>query len=145
MKDISGLVFVDTSVWILAFKGQNKKISLLIDYLLKENRVAVSGIVTLELSYGVKNQKEFKELKEEMKSLVWLETDEKVWERAYSIAFQARRKGITVPSTDILIVALAIENNCALLHSDKHFDVLSKEGVGLDPKKNRSFLSDKTN
>lgn len=140
MKDISGLVFIDTSAWILAFKGQNKKISLLVDYLLKENRVAASGIVTLELSYGVNDKKEFKELKEEMKSLVWLETDGKVWERAYSIAFQARRKGITVPSTDILIAALAIENNCTLVHSDKHFDVLSKVNLGLAPKKNKSFL-----
>jgi predicted nucleic acid-binding protein len=138
MKGISGLVFIDTSAWILAFKGKNKRLSLLVDYLLKENRVAVSGIVTLELSYGVKSKKEFKELKEEMKSLVWLETDEKVWERACSMAFQARRKGITIPSADILIATLVIENNCTLLHSDKHFDILSKEGLGLDPEKIKS-------
>ena len=140
MKDTSSLVFIDTSAWILAFKGKNKKLSLLLDYLLKENRVATSGLVMLELSYGIKNQKEFKELKEEMKSLVWLEINEKIWERAYSIAFQARRKGVTVPSTDILIAALVIENNCTLLHSDKHFNVLSRKGLGPIPKKNKSFL-----
>jgi len=92
------------------------------------------------LSYGIKNQKEFKELKEEMKSLIWLEISEKVWNRSYSIAFQARRKGITIPSTDILISALVIENNCNLIHSDKHFNILSKKGLGLLPKKNKSFL-----
>jgi predicted nucleic acid-binding protein len=140
MKDISDLTFIDTSAWILAFKGAEAKLSLLVDYLLKENSVATSGIITLELSYGIKNQKEFKELKEEMKSLIWLEMSEEVWDRAYSIAFQARRKAITVPATDILISALVIENNCTLLHSDKHFNILSKEGLGPLPKKNISFL-----
>lgn len=140
MRDMSGLVFVDTSAWILAFKGLNKKLSLLIDYLLKENRVATSGIVILELSYGVKNQKEFRELKEEMKSLIYLETSEKIWDKASSTAFHARKKGITVPSTDILISALASENDCTLVHSDKHFNILSREGLGLDPEKNKSFI-----
>ena len=140
MKGLSGLVFVDTSAWILAFKGANKELSLLIDYLLKENRVATSGIVILELSYGVKNQREFKELKEEMKSLIYLETDENVWDKAYSTAFHARRRGITVPSTDILISALAAENDCTLLHSDKHFDILSREGLGLAPERIKGFL-----
>ena len=140
MKDISGLVFVDTSAWILAFKGSNKKLSLLIDYLLKENRVATSGIVILELSYGAKNQKEFKELKEEMKSLIYLEANDKIWDKASSTAFHARKKGITVPSTDILISALASENDCTLIHSDKHFNILSREGLGLAPEKNKSFI-----
>jgi predicted nucleic acid-binding protein len=140
MKEMSGLVLIDTSAWILAFKGINNKLSLLVDYLLKENRVATSGIVVLELSFGVKKKKEFTELKEEMNSLIYLETKENVWSRAYLIAFEARRKGITVPSTDILISALAIENNCTLLHSDKHFNILSKEGVGLPPEQNKSFL-----
>jgi len=140
MKGLSGLVFVDTSAWILAFKGANKELSLLIDYLLKENRVATSGIVILELSYGVRNQREFKDLREEMESLIYLKTSENVWNKAYSTAFHARRKGITVPSTDILISALAAENDCTLLHSDKHFDILSREGLGLAPERIKSFL-----
>jgi predicted nucleic acid-binding protein len=140
MKDISGLVFVDTSSWILAFKGVDKKLSFLVDYLLKENRVATSGIVILELSYGVKSQREFRELKEEMKSLVYLEASENVWDKAYSTAFHARKRGITVPSTDILISALAAENDCTLLHSDKHFDILSREGLGLAPERIKGFL-----
>jgi predicted nucleic acid-binding protein len=141
MKEISDLTFIDTSAWILAFKGAEERLSLLVDYLLKGNRVATSGIVTLELSYGIKSQKEFKELKEEMKSLIWLEITEKVWETAYSIAFQSRRKGITVPATDILISALVIENNCTLLHSDNHFNILSKEGLGPSSNKNINFLT----
>jgi predicted nucleic acid-binding protein len=140
MKDISGLVFIDTSSWILAFKGVDKKLSFLVDYLLKENRVATSGIVILELSYGVKSQREFRELKEEMKSLVYLEASENVWDKAYSTAFHARKRGITVPSTDILISALAAENDCTLLHSDKHFDILSREGLGLAPERIKGFL-----
>jgi predicted nucleic acid-binding protein len=140
MKDISGLVFIDTSSWILAFKGVDKKLSFLVDYLLKENRVATSGIVILELSYGVKSPREFRELKEEMKSLVYLEASENVWDKAYSTAFHARKRGITVPSTDILISALAAENDCTLLHSDKHFDILSREGLGLAPERIKGFL-----
>ena len=138
VRDIYGLVFVDTSAWILALKGEHKEAVRLIDHLLAENRVATSGIVVLELSYGIKTKKDFKELVDEMESLKWLEMDAKVWRKAYSLAYQSRRKGITVPAVDVLIAALVIENNCKLVHADNHFNKLSE--VGFIPEKIHSYL-----
>jgi len=58
-----------------------------------------------------------------------LEVRDGVWERAYRLAYRARREGLTVPSLDILIAALAAEHNCGLLHADRHFILLVDRGL----------------
>jgi predicted nucleic acid-binding protein len=37
-----------------------------------------------------------------------------------------RRKGISVPSTDLIIAASAIKGDYTLLHQDHHFDLIAK-------------------
>jgi predicted nucleic acid-binding protein len=44
------------------------------------------------------------------------------------ISFNLRRKGITIPTTDLIIAGLAIENECQILTLDPHF----KSIPGLD-------------
>ena len=53
-------------------------------------------------------------------------TDEIIWETAYDLAFKLRRKGVTVPNTDILIAACALSENCILMHADNHFDLITR-------------------
>jgi tRNA(fMet)-specific endonuclease VapC len=45
---------------------------------------------------------------------------------ASNVYRQTRKKGRTVPSTDALIAAAAIENNLSLLTLDKHFTLIAK-------------------
>jgi len=43
------------------------------------------------------------------------------WVEAGRISFMLRRKGIIIPTTDLIIAALALENNCMVLTLDSHF------------------------
>jgi predicted nucleic acid-binding protein len=49
-----------------------------------------------------------------------------IWDKASLLAFKLRRKGITVPHTDVLIAECAILEGCVLLHADRHFDIIAQ-------------------
>ena len=140
------LTLIDTSAWILALrKGDSLRAKDEVDRQVLENRAATSGIIMLELLSGTRTKREYQELKEDLGALIQLETPAKIWERASHLAYALRRKGITVPSTDILIItAIAMENGCILLHADRHFDLIAEQELALTPSDVRSLLQEET-
>jgi len=122
----NNLFLVDTSVWILALrKGFLPEAKDRIAYLLKENAIITSDMIKLELLGGIKEKKEFQRLKSRLDALEMVETNTSLWERAYDLAFSLRRKGITVPYTDILIAASALMLDATIVHADSHFDLIT--------------------
>jgi len=122
---------IDTSAWILALRPQGtQRARHAVALALADGTAATTGIVQLELLSGAKTQKEFRELQEDLSALSQLETTPQVWEAAFRLAYALRRKGVTVPTTDVLVMAVAKENRCALLHADRHFDLMVQHGVG---------------
>lgn len=121
------LFLVDTSAWLFALRKEfNPLIKDRLNQLLKENRVLTAGMIKLELLGGTKTEKEFQRLKMRLDALEECETGTSLWERAYSLAFQLRRKGVTIPYTDILIAATALNHDLTLLHVDAHFDLATQ-------------------
>ena len=128
----NNLFLVDTSAWLFALrKDFIPEVKDRIDYLLKENAIITTGIIKLELLGGTKTQNEFQRLKTRLDSLDMVETDTALWEEAYQISFELRRKGITVPYTDILIAACALISESTVVHADAHFDLMTKH-IGLN-------------
>ena len=123
----NNLFLVDTSAWLLALrKNFLPKVKDRIDHLLKEDVVITTGIVKLEILGGTKTEREFQRLKTRLDALDAVETDVGLWDRAYGLAFKLRRKGVTLPYTDILIAACALNARAIILHADAHFDLISK-------------------
>ena len=121
------LFLVDTSAWIFALrKDFLPAIKDRIEYLLKENVIFTTGLVKLELLGGTKSKSEFQRLKLRLDALDSVEWDSALWENAYNLAFDLRRKGITVPYTDILIASCALKIGAILVHADAHFDLMQK-------------------
>ncbi len=130
-KQRPAVTLIDTSAWIPALrKGGSTRARNMVSRLIAENRAATAGIIKLELLAGTKTEKEYRELKEELEALVQLQITTDVWDRASHIAYRLRRKGVTVPTVDALIAALAAENDCKLLHADRHFDLMIPHGIG---------------
>lgn len=118
---------VDTSIWIFALrKDPVPQIRDRIDGLLKEDAVVTAGIIKLEILSGAKTEKEYNRLKSRLDALESLQTDESVWQTACKHGFALRRKGMTIPSTDILIATCAVQAGVILLHADAHFDLMVK-------------------
>jgi predicted nucleic acid-binding protein len=82
-------------------------------------------MIKLELLGGTKEEKEFQRLKVRLDELDILETNTSLWEYAYNLAFRLRRKGITVPYTDVLIGSSALMTDAIVVHADSHFDLMS--------------------
>ena len=118
---------IDTSAWLLALRKNFLSTAKdRIDHLLKEDVVITTGMVKLELLGGTKTTSEFQRLKARLDALDAVETDMQLWVRAYELAFNLRKMGITIPYTDISIAACALHANAIILHADAHFDLISK-------------------
>ena len=120
-------VLIDTSAWILALRPDGSpEAREEVRRLLESSRAATAGIVMLELLSGTRSQREFRELREELGALRLLDITSATWERAYRLGYDLRRAGLTIPSVDVLIAALALEHECSLLHADRHFDLIAE-------------------
>jgi predicted nucleic acid-binding protein len=120
------LFLVDSSAWILALKKDAVPlVKQRIAQLLRETSVAITGIIKLEILGGAKTPKEFRRLQSRLDALDCIETDASLWDSSCELAFKLRRKGVTVPYTDILIAACAIQSRAVLVHADTHFDLIA--------------------
>ncbi len=97
--------------------------------MLKNNPVVTTGIINLEIISGARTKKEFQRLKDRFNALDLIESDESIWQKACELGFNLRRKGVTVPHTDILSAACALQSGSIIVHADAHFDMMAKHAV----------------
>ncbi|MBW1714614.1 MAG: PIN domain-containing protein [Deltaproteobacteria bacterium] len=115
-------VLVDTSIWIEYFNKPDSRAGESLENLLREGRVFCAGVVLAELLQGAKIEREFKLILESMTALPFLETTLNTWIEAGRISFSLRKKGITIPVTDIILASLALESHCLVFTLDPHFN-----------------------
>lgn len=124
---MSEKILVDTSLWIEALKKDcPEKIREMIFKAIDEDSAFIAGIIMVELLSGAGTVKKYEQLKNNLEALIYLDTTSDVWGKTAEIAFTLKRKGINVPSGDILIAALAINYDLRLIHMDKHFELIGK-------------------
>ncbi len=123
------LWLVDTSVWIevMPSRGAIPELRERLDMLIAEDQVATTGMILLELLGGARSDDEYQRLLDLMSALHVLNADEQIWQKASRLAFELRRKGLTIPFTHILIAAVALQGDTTLLHRDRHFDILASQ------------------
>ncbi len=117
---------VDTSVWIDYFRDRNKILNDFIDRLIDENKVYICGIVKAEILIGTRTQKEYDLMKNSLASISSIPTDDQIFDLTSNTGFKLRRKGITVPMSDLVIAVQCYYNNLILIENDKHFDKIKE-------------------
>jgi len=128
-------ILIDTSAWIVSFKkAGNPQLKDFIKNSIIDGLAATSPIIILELLQGCRTTKERDSLKIRLESIDLLFITQSVWEHAYQLAFSLRRKGLTIPTTDLIIAAVAIENNSLLLHHDEHYEMIAQHYPRLQTK-----------
>ncbi len=128
-------VIADTSVWISFFRGKGpgeKELAALIE----DGQVVTTGIILAELLQGVKNPEEGARIIEAMSAIPALEMTTTLWIKAGNLSAGLRRKGVTIPLSDIAIAVLAMTGNAEILTFDKHFEGIP--GVKLYGQKGKS-------
>lgn len=122
------LVLVDTSAWIevLPSRSPPSELSLQLQELRRTSLVAVNGMIRLELLSGISNEAEYDRRAQLVGALDLLPTTEDRWADAARLGSELRRRGLTVPNTDLLIAAVAMASGATVLHRDRHFDLIAQ-------------------
>lgn len=115
-------VLADTSIWIEYFNHRQSESGEAVEDLLREGRVIITGIVVTELLQGARLKNEFDAILESILALPFLDATLNTWVEAGRISYSLRKRGVTVPTTDVIIASLAIERQCLLFSLDSHFD-----------------------
>lgn len=120
---------VDTDIHSFYFKGDKKVIERVSIYLKEYDQLDISVITYYEIIAGLKYKKTVAQLKEfvnfaNVNNLIYV--TESTAQIAGDIYSELRGKGITIDTSDILIAAIAIENDLSLItNNEKHFEQIS--------------------
>jgi len=121
------LILVDTSVWIDFLNGVNSRTRRTLHKLLEEEEdIAITEIILTEILQGVKEDKDFKKLKDYLLEFpIYSPSGTNTYLKAAEIYRTCRKKGKTVRKTvDCIIAAICIENSLTLLHKDRDFGAI---------------------
>jgi predicted nucleic acid-binding protein len=129
------MILIDTSAWIASFKKRgNHELKEFMRQAIVAGLAVSSPIIMLELLQGCRSIEERDALKIKLESLDIMPFTLSVWERAYELGFSLRRRGLTIPTTNLIIAALAIENQNLLLHHDEHYEMITSHYPTLQTK-----------
>ena len=119
------MVLIDTSSWIHLLRPVgDPAVRSRVEAALRAGEACWCPIVQLELWNGARGDTERQVLTEFAAVLPVLALDDAVWVAAYQLARRARRRGVTVPATDIAIAACAERHGAILETADKDFELL---------------------
>lgn len=118
------MILVDTSVWVDYFNGKSTEATKKLDDILSNTIVIVGDLILAELLQGFKQDKDYQIAKSLLEELEQVQLCNIQYAIKSAQNYRALRKnGITVRKTiDCIIATFCIENNLALLYSDRDFE-----------------------
>jgi predicted nucleic acid-binding protein len=134
------MILVDSSVWIYYYRPKiAEKIKSLIIETIAGDEAAVNGIIKVEILNGVTDMKDFEKIKSDFEAFIMIQLDDSIFDTAGVIGSSLRKKGFSIPATDLIIAASALKSGCLLLHIDSHFDTITKH-TSLNSKNLKNLL-----
>ena len=119
------IILADTTVWIHFLRGSGIQFQERLVPLIMADRLATTPLIILEILVGAKSGKDYDKLSKDMAALRCFDVSAKLWQRAGKLGYTLRHNGLSVPLTDTLIAAAALENNAILLHDDRHYEMIA--------------------
>lgn len=120
------MVLVDTSVWIDFFQAPDSPAAeALAKLIVGHNQVVLCGVVLQEVLQGIRGTHNFDLVQERLFRFPFVDADKETWLQAANLYRNLRTKGITIPTTDATIAALAMQHNLLLFSRDRHFETIA--------------------
>jgi predicted nucleic acid-binding protein len=113
---------IDTSSWVEYVRDLQSDAGDRVEALVLSGEAAWCDMTLVELWHGVRGAREKRELAEMEKEIKRVPVDGPVWSLACKLALRCREKGVTVPTSDIIIAACATHHKLELEYCDGHFD-----------------------
>jgi predicted nucleic acid-binding protein len=119
------LILIDTSAFTEFLNKTGSPFDREIESLIsKDKETAIADIVLTEVLQGIKNDKDYAEVKKSLLSFpVYSLKGIDSFIASADLYRKCRKKGLTIRNTtDLLIAQIAIDNNMILLHNDNDFN-----------------------
>ncbi len=124
------MVLVDSSVWIEGLRRTGKlEVKLAIQALMEEYEAVWCSIIKLEVLGGIRRE-ERPRLGHYFRVITYRIVTEATWDLAKNYSWRLRDRGHNIPTSDILIAAVAIEAGIRVYAVDQHF-IPMEEVLGL--------------
>jgi predicted nucleic acid-binding protein len=121
MVRIDGIL-PDTCAWIDFINGRGTPLAIALEQLLVHGEVFTCGVVKYELVQRVRTRDDERMLLNALGAVTHLEMTESLWIGAGRLSASLRKKGVTLPLSDIVVAVIALEHNLSVLTVDRHFD-----------------------
>ena len=121
---LPGKILPDTCAWIAFLRGTQTPLALVLEQSLTGSEVLTCGVVLFELLQGIKSPREEALLQNALLALPHLEMTRDLWIKAGHLSSSLRAKGHILPLSDIIVAVIALEQNCAVLTIDRHFEAV---------------------
>ncbi len=118
---------IDTSAWIDFLRNKTGAVGDIVAELIQSNDAYIAGSVQAELLQGVRGKNEISQLKTLFTTIPCAPLAPEDWQTTGDMLRELRKKGLTIPLTDVLIATIAQRNKMRVLTLDKHFFELSIE------------------
>jgi len=120
------VILIDSSAWIEYYKPMgDTQIKKAVYTAIQNDEAAINGIILVEIA-GFVRENDRSLILTDFSAFHFLPLPESVFQTAVTICSDMRKKGITVPPTDAIIAACALESNTSLLHRDTHFTEIAR-------------------
>ena len=123
-------LFVDTSVWSLAFRRDGEateaEVRALREALGSGQIIVTTGIILQELLQGFSGPRPFYDLVERFADIPFISPSRATHIEAAKLRNHCRRNGVQAGTVDALIAQLCIENDLALLTTDEDFTHITR-------------------
>lgn len=125
-------VLADTCAWVDYFKPGKSGLKSALERALLNGQVYICGPVLYEITQGIKTDTEKAAVAEALGALEYVELSRELWIKGGEMSASLRKKGKTLPFSDVLIAALAIERGLQVLTSDGHFSEIPGLRVSVE-------------
>jgi predicted nucleic acid-binding protein len=124
------MLFVDTSVWSLAFRrdmpSAAPQVRELIHRLDSGQNIFATGLVLQELLQGFSGPKARSQIVDRFSALPFLNPKRSDHIEAAELRNRCRRAGIQIGTIDALLAQLCIGNDLLMLTTDQDFELISR-------------------
>jgi predicted nucleic acid-binding protein len=126
------VILADTSVWIDFCNGVSSAGALTLRRALSEDHIVMGDLILTELLQGFRSDDVYRKVRDRLSVLDVVTLGGRDVALAAAENYRTlRAKGVTVRKTiDVIIATYSIQNNVALLHSDRDFDAMEQH-LGL--------------
>lgn len=121
------MICVDTSVWVEAMRDAKSAAAAGLRELIDQDEVALAVVVRMELLEGAKTE-DRRRLRRIFSALPCYYPNQATWKLIDQWLDRAADEGQRFGIADLLIAAMAAENNASIWSRDKDFDRMAKIG-----------------